>query len=38
MPHCSPIDMDFLPQKLKRVGYGTHIVGKYVNFQIHEDY
>ena len=35
MPQCSPIDMEFLPQKLKRVDYGAHIVGKYVNCKIY---
>ena len=26
---CAPLDLDFLPQRLKKLGYETHMVGKW---------
>lgn len=28
-PHCSPLDLDFLPKRLKALGYETAIAGKW---------
>ncbi|KAK3588140.1 hypothetical protein CHS0354_012198 [Potamilus streckersoni] len=28
-PYCSPLNLTFLPQKLKQLGYATHMIGKW---------
>ncbi|KAK3588141.1 hypothetical protein CHS0354_012199 [Potamilus streckersoni] len=28
-PYCSPLNLTFLPQKLKKLGYDTHMIGKW---------